>query len=613
MFNTRESRNIVLTFQSTPPFLVENLLAIALAILMAAPLILRIHRFLENRNNNQILSTVRELNSKFQYRDKCLPIRAIRSTPNLNQSEFWITKSKNEMPPKDDNDDSDSDKSLDKFDIYNYNYYRYKLIGEKLTKQYGLNQAPGEVIFNSLHLNSIDSNTGIRLNKRYEHNFFDCVDSYFRKKNKNMNNGITLIHPRDYFLTKIINKRPDTFDKAIDTTVSTIEIDHLPEMISPKAGLKTPSKVSRKQKGSKAKPDNKFNKFSKGNEMLKKTIDFESNSRPSSPFKEAKSISNESSISEKISKVKEPIKKNPFTRGNPFVFTEATKKVSYLRKPRELTNIQDDTENKNFSNEFDKNLNNEKNLTKGKSINENKVETNKFQNNTESININKPLTITVLPEKEKFLSSVANDVFNSSNSYSSRPQSRRSRPSSSGTSSRAFKHFMPKVNSRPRSSGSSFAWEVPDDSGKIWSLENSNEPKPTSTTRPKSANPAISRKKSVAAMSVLESIIDLTCNVTIDTQDSFTTMGVDEIKQRLENSELPLELKHSFNFSRDNRNSKLNSKSIEKPKINYQIPTIPKTKPVSKISPFPTNQSIISGQKKSYLQARSGKYSIHFK
>ena len=122
-------------------------------------------------------------------------------------------------------------------DISNLDYkaYRYKLIEATLKKQYDDFQPPGDVVLNSLHLNSADSMIGIRLNDRYDHSLFDFMEEYYDVADATSRKNVEHFHPLDHFLSKGTRK-PRTSEKET-ATISDNGIDrensrnHLPENV----------------------------------------------------------------------------------------------------------------------------------------------------------------------------------------------------------------------------------------------------------------------------------------------------------------------------------------------------------------------------------------------
>ncbi|XP_043503453.1 probable protein phosphatase DDB_G0282105 [Polistes fuscatus] len=99
---------------------------------------------------------------------------------------------------------------------FNYNAYRHKLIEANLKKYYKNNQPPGDVIFNSIHLNTIDSTLGIKLNEQYDHSFFDFVEEYYDATIGMSKKEMEFLHPLDHFLVKGIRQR-ETDEKGTET------------------------------------------------------------------------------------------------------------------------------------------------------------------------------------------------------------------------------------------------------------------------------------------------------------------------------------------------------------------------------------------------------------
>lgn len=103
-------------------------------------------------------------------------------------------------------------------DISNLDYktYRHKLIEATLKKQYDDSQPPGDVVLNSLHLNSADSIIGVRLNDRYDHSLFDFVEEYYDTAEATSRRNVERLHPMDHFLSKSV-RRPRTIEKETET------------------------------------------------------------------------------------------------------------------------------------------------------------------------------------------------------------------------------------------------------------------------------------------------------------------------------------------------------------------------------------------------------------
>lgn len=111
-------------------------------------------------------------------------------------------------------------------DISNLDYkaYRHKLIEATLRKQYDDFQPPGDVVMNSLHLNSADSVIGVRLNDRYDHSFFDFIEEYYDAAKATSRKVSGRLHPLDHFLTRGA-RRPSTAEKETETTIRNEDVD----------------------------------------------------------------------------------------------------------------------------------------------------------------------------------------------------------------------------------------------------------------------------------------------------------------------------------------------------------------------------------------------------
>ncbi|XP_047347045.1 uncharacterized protein LOC124948044 [Vespa velutina] len=125
----------------------------------------------------------------------------IKDVPVERSSSFVVTNS--ELPIID-------------ISTFNYNAYRHKLIEASLKKRYKNHQPPGDVIFNSIHLNTSDSMLGIRLNDNYDHSFFDFIEEYYDATSGMSKKEVEFLHPLDHFLVKGIRKR-ETNEIGTDT------------------------------------------------------------------------------------------------------------------------------------------------------------------------------------------------------------------------------------------------------------------------------------------------------------------------------------------------------------------------------------------------------------
>lgn len=96
-----------------------------------------------------------------------------------------------------------------------YKTHRHWLIEATLRKQYDDYQPPGDVVLNSLHLNSADSVIGVRLNDRYDHSLFDFVEKYYDTSKETSWRNVGH-HPLDHFLIKS-SRRPKTAEMQTET------------------------------------------------------------------------------------------------------------------------------------------------------------------------------------------------------------------------------------------------------------------------------------------------------------------------------------------------------------------------------------------------------------
>lgn len=113
---------------------------------------------------------------------------------------------------------------------FDYDAYRHKLIETSLKRQYGDRQAPGDVVLNSIHLNTIGSQAGIELSATYSHSLFDFIEEYYDASTQLSKKEKEYLHPLDHFLTKGL-ARPSTAERCTETKESTTELDQLPELI----------------------------------------------------------------------------------------------------------------------------------------------------------------------------------------------------------------------------------------------------------------------------------------------------------------------------------------------------------------------------------------------
>ncbi|KAI4474692.1 hypothetical protein M0804_014718 [Polistes exclamans] len=149
-----------------------------------------------NNNHHDMSSCNPEL-----LNDINMKIKLEKEVPVERSSSFVVTNS--EVPIID-------------ISTFNYNAYRHKLIEANLKKHYKNNQPPGDVIFNSIHLNTIDSTLGIKLNEQYHHSFFDFVEEYYDATIGMSKKEMEFLHPLDHFLVKGIRQR-ETDEKGTET------------------------------------------------------------------------------------------------------------------------------------------------------------------------------------------------------------------------------------------------------------------------------------------------------------------------------------------------------------------------------------------------------------
>lgn len=133
---------------------------------------------------------------------------------------------------------------------YDYDYYRNKLIEDNLKKQYGNNQTPGNIVLNSLHLNTIDSKTGLKLGEKYSHGLFDFIEEY---KDSQGNFKIQYYDPLKHFLRKG-QEKPLTIDSSTDTNESVSINEKIPQVINVISERKNTPRALTRNKTSLEKP-----------------------------------------------------------------------------------------------------------------------------------------------------------------------------------------------------------------------------------------------------------------------------------------------------------------------------------------------------------------------
>jgi len=113
---------------------------------------------------------------------------------------------------------ANTDRSLIDISNIDYGAYRHKIIEATLKKHYEDVQAPGDVVLNSLHLNSTDSVIGMRLNDHYDHSLFDFVEEYYDTGETMNREHVEHPHPLDHFLIRGQGmERPKTTEKETET------------------------------------------------------------------------------------------------------------------------------------------------------------------------------------------------------------------------------------------------------------------------------------------------------------------------------------------------------------------------------------------------------------
>ncbi|XP_032691383.1 nucleolar and coiled-body phosphoprotein 1-like [Odontomachus brunneus] len=259
MFDLLAPGNLVLTLQSKPPFVLESAFAVALTVLLAAPLIARVYLLFNEPLKNfakrpapscrrrgrsseslVIRYPAREVADVTSSSELCLgAAREINSTSAARgDNDVSRRRSSREQVEDDDVVKKIEARELRKrkrpslsrllssiatacrpFDISGLDYkaYRHRLIEASLRQQYDDYQPPGDVVLNSLHLNSADSVIGVRLNDHYDHSLFDFVEEYYdATKTTSRENAGRQPHPLDHFLVRGA-RRPKTAERQTET------------------------------------------------------------------------------------------------------------------------------------------------------------------------------------------------------------------------------------------------------------------------------------------------------------------------------------------------------------------------------------------------------------
>lgn len=300
---------------------------------------------------------------------------------------------------------------------YNYDYYRNKIIEKKLNNQYGNKQAPGNVVLNSLHLNTIDSKTGVKIGEKYSNDIFDFIEELH---NSNSQIKIEYYDPLKHFLRKKNYDKCMTIDCATGTNEfnNNNDVDKKINNINPAGQHKIIQKQIDKRKPIDSnvveKIDNircvKSPRISNRSEL--KLID--NSSRPSSAAKDKIHNTPNKLIKNKAKFKNEVSQKRPTTPASP-ISKDAIKKADNIEK-------------------FD------------------------------NIKLNEKVT------PSSCSSNASNNGFNTKNNtpikvIDKRINSRPSSSSSSGIPSKTMKKLKSKIQSRPKTSDN-FEWDVPDVTGK---------------------------------------------------------------------------------------------------------------------------------------------------
>ncbi|XP_053976858.1 uncharacterized protein LOC128875360 [Hylaeus volcanicus] len=258
MLNVVEPWKFVLTLQSIPPFVLESVFALTLAVLLAVPLILQVQQLFDGPvKSPSRRCSVRRGNYKAEKNHAVVThypasgfnsgssssadlhlgsARRTISTPNMQASGDNVgirealatrqndnqktdpTSKRNELAVNQSSSFIVTSSTLPIVDIsaFDYDAYRHKLIDAALRKRYDDYQPPGDVVLNSIHLNTNDSTVAVRLNDRYCHSFFDFVEEYYDATKGMSKKETEYLHPLDHFLVKGTQKL-ETTDRETET------------------------------------------------------------------------------------------------------------------------------------------------------------------------------------------------------------------------------------------------------------------------------------------------------------------------------------------------------------------------------------------------------------
>ncbi|XP_024946346.1 AF4/FMR2 family member 4-like [Cephus cinctus] len=243
MLSAGTQAHFVLTLQSMPPFVVESILVLALAVIMAIPLILQVQMLFDGitKATDPYPAICQNDWMDAEYRDvvthypataildtssgssvnmKLMPARNACSTPMFKSELKNAEDTRVRMPIlKSSSSFVITNSVLPVVDIsaFNYGAYRHKMIEANLKKQYGDSQPPGNVVLNSIHLNSIDSNGTVRVGDATgSPGFIDSNEERCGGTTELSRKEIEFLHPLDHFLIKG-SKKSSTVEMATGT------------------------------------------------------------------------------------------------------------------------------------------------------------------------------------------------------------------------------------------------------------------------------------------------------------------------------------------------------------------------------------------------------------
>ncbi|XP_008203693.1 serine/arginine repetitive matrix protein 2-like isoform X1 [Nasonia vitripennis] len=209
--STAPSGGRYLTLNLLPQSVLEGAFALALVVLLAVPLVARIHRLLEDAPKDS--RDVRGIAD-----DRSPGMHGLDAIPSDTSLRFDLHESEAKDAEKMRRAESRDDDAR----VFDYRAYRHRLMEEVLMKYYAERQPPGQVVMNSIHLNAQDD-SNFHSKGRDLFGFIDDVDEPSGRKNA------SYVHPLDHFLVKG-PQRATTEEKSIETRSPSLW--SIPDMIS---------------------------------------------------------------------------------------------------------------------------------------------------------------------------------------------------------------------------------------------------------------------------------------------------------------------------------------------------------------------------------------------